>query len=136
MLIKLHLQGFPLFVCTSKQQHFALRILDHFGLSSLFTAIYGDKGEYASHSKVGLLATLWMIDDRVYSGSPIGVEGNLCSQVAFSFPGSPRTGLRPWGGKQKPPCTTLVIPPGIGEPLYDNGTDEYLECRGLCVFLN
>jgi phosphoglycolate phosphatase len=77
LLVQLHEQGFPLFVCTSKQQHFAVRILDFFGLSGLFTAIYGDKAEYASHSKVDLLATLlrassldpdaaWMIGDRIY----------------------------------------------------------------------
>ncbi len=30
MLAELHIQGFPLYVCTSKQQHFAVRILDAF----------------------------------------------------------------------------------------------------------
>ena len=58
MLVDLHSQGFPLYVCTSKQQHFAVRILDAFALSPLFTAIYGDKAEYPSHSKVDLLASL------------------------------------------------------------------------------
>ncbi len=43
MLVDLRRQGFPLYVCTSKQQHFAVRILDAFELSGLFTAIYGDK---------------------------------------------------------------------------------------------
>ena len=77
MLIELRAQGFPLYVCTSKQQHFAVRILDAFELSALFTAIYGDKAEYASHSKVDLLAnilrehslgrdTAWMIGDRSF----------------------------------------------------------------------
>ena len=77
MLFELHAEGFPLYVCTSKQQHFALRILDMFELSSLFTALYGDKAEYASHSKVDLLASLlrqhgldpantWMIGDRIF----------------------------------------------------------------------
>ena len=58
MLIDLRRHGFPLYVCTSKQQHFAIRILDAFNLSALFTAIYGDKTEYASHNKVDLLANL------------------------------------------------------------------------------
>lgn len=69
--------GFPLYVCTSKQQHFAIRILETFELAALFTAIYGDKAEYVSHSKVDLLANLiresslksdstWMIGDRIY----------------------------------------------------------------------
>lgn len=77
MLLQLRQEGFPLYVCTSKQQHFAARILDLFELSPLFTAIYGDKAEFASHSKVDLLARLlaesslhgdsaWMIGDRIY----------------------------------------------------------------------
>ncbi|HXR40459.1 MAG TPA: HAD hydrolase-like protein [Terracidiphilus sp.] len=77
MLTRLHQEGFPLFVCTSKQHHAAARILDLFELSSLFTAIYGDKLEYASHRKEDLLAKLlleqgispgaaWMIGDRVF----------------------------------------------------------------------
>jgi len=77
MLAELHRQGFPLYVCTSKQQHFAVRILEAFALSGLFTAIYGDKTEYASHSKVDLLANIlreqslspgaaWMIGDRSF----------------------------------------------------------------------
>ena len=77
MLVQLHQRGFPLYVCTSKQQHFAVRILDAFDLSALFTAIYGDKAEYTSHSKVDLLANVlreqvlnpnstWMIGDRSF----------------------------------------------------------------------
>lgn len=77
MLVELHTLGFPLYVCTSKQQHFAVRILDLFKLSGLFTAIYGDKAEYTSHSKVDLLANIlrehalgpnsaWMIGDRSF----------------------------------------------------------------------
>jgi phosphoglycolate phosphatase len=77
MLIELQEQGFPLYVCTSKQQHFAVRILDAFDLSPFFTAIYGDKLEFTSHSKVDLLANLlserslapdtaWMIGDRSF----------------------------------------------------------------------
>ncbi|HEV2487113.1 MAG TPA: HAD hydrolase-like protein [Terracidiphilus sp.] len=77
MLAQLRQEGFPLYVCTSKQQHFAVRILDAFELSGLFTAIYGDKAEYTSHSKVDLLANIlreqalspdstWMIGDRSF----------------------------------------------------------------------
>jgi phosphoglycolate phosphatase len=77
MLVQLRQEGFPLYVCTSKQQHFALRILDLFELTPLFTAIYGDRAEFSSHSKVKLLARLldecsldvnsaWMIGDRIY----------------------------------------------------------------------
>jgi phosphoglycolate phosphatase len=77
LLTELHEQGFPLYVCTSKVQHAAIRILEHFELASLFIAIYGDKLEYASHGKADLLASLlrefsiesdaaWMIGDRSY----------------------------------------------------------------------
>ncbi len=77
LLTELRGQGFPLYVCTSKPRHFAVRILDAFELSTYFTAIYGDKAEFASHSKVDLLALLlrenslsgdsaWMIGDRIY----------------------------------------------------------------------
>lgn len=58
MLAQLHADGFPLYVCTSKQEHFALRILEMFGLTDFFTAVYGDKLEYASHSKIDLLARI------------------------------------------------------------------------------
>ncbi len=77
MLVHLHSQGFPLYVCTSKHHHFAVRILDAFELSPLFEAIYGDKAEYATHSKVDLLANIlrersldpaaaWMVGDRSF----------------------------------------------------------------------
>lgn len=77
MLSELRDEGFPLYVCTSKQQRFATRILDHFALTPLFKAIYGDKLEYPSHSKVDLLARLiaeqaldrdstWMVGDRIF----------------------------------------------------------------------
>jgi phosphoglycolate phosphatase len=77
MLTELKAQEFPLYVCTSKQEHFAVRILEMFGLTGLFVAIYGDKAEYASHSKVDLLArilkerglareTAWMVGDRIF----------------------------------------------------------------------
>jgi phosphoglycolate phosphatase len=77
MLTQLRAEGFPLYVCTSKQQHFAIRILEKFGLAQYFTAIHGDKAEYASHSKVDLLArvlserelvpeSVWMVGDRSF----------------------------------------------------------------------
>jgi phosphoglycolate phosphatase len=77
LLTQLRAQGFPLFVCTSKHQHHAIRILDKFDLSHFFTAIYGDKLDYPDHSKPKLLARLladnslsgnnaWMIGDRSF----------------------------------------------------------------------
>src|SRR5579871_1319140 len=77
MLIALRESGFPLYVCTSKHHHFAVRILKAFHLLDLFTSVYGDKVEYPSHSKIDLLdrvlreekldrQTAWMIGDRSF----------------------------------------------------------------------
>ncbi len=87
MLEELRGEGFPLFVCTSKHQHFAVRILDWFELSGLFMAIRGDQIHLASHRKADLLATLldehslnrattWMIGDRIYD-----IEAARANQV-------------------------------------------------------
>ncbi len=76
-LAELARRGFPLYVCTSKQQHFAIRILEAFQLAHLFAAISGDKAEYDDHSKGQLLRTLlrehslaqkevWIIGDRIH----------------------------------------------------------------------
>jgi phosphoglycolate phosphatase len=96
MLAELHRQGFPLYVCTSKQQHFAIRILDHFKLSGLFTGIHGDKAEYASHSKVDLLASLlrrhslgvetsWMIGDRIFDIQAAHANGIRCLAAEWGY---------------------------------------------------
>lgn len=96
MLTELRDQGFPLFVCTSKQQHFAVRILDLFELSGFFTAIYGDKAEYASHSKADLLARLlaeqaldpaaaWMIGDRIYDIEAARANGVRSLAAAWGY---------------------------------------------------
>ncbi len=77
MLAELHAGGYSLFVCTSKHERFAVRIVETFGLASYFTAVYGDRLEYESHSKAGLLARIlsersidrdnaWMIGDRSF----------------------------------------------------------------------
>ena len=77
MLEQLHDAGFPLYLCTSKHEPFAVRIIEAFQLAHLFAAIYGDKLEYASHSKTDLLARIlhereldiasaWMVGDRIF----------------------------------------------------------------------
>jgi phosphoglycolate phosphatase len=64
-----------LFVCTSKQQYAAERILEKFGLASHFKMIYGDRPDLVNHSKSELLTSLmreqklnpgktWMVGDR------------------------------------------------------------------------
>jgi phosphoglycolate phosphatase len=96
MLTQLHLQGFPLYVCTSKQQRFAVRILHFFALTDLFTAVYGDKAEYASHSKVDLLAILlresslqrdstWMIGDRIFDIQAAHANGIPCLAAGWGY---------------------------------------------------
>jgi len=96
MLIDLRQQGFPLYVCTSKQQHFAVRILDAFELSPLFTAIYGDKAEYSSHSKVDLLANVlreqnldcdsaWMIGDRSFDFEAAHANRVRCIAAGWGY---------------------------------------------------
>jgi phosphoglycolate phosphatase len=100
MLTQLYRHGFPLYVCTSKHQHFAVRILEAFELASLFTAIYGDKAEYANHSKVGLLAVLlresslqkdavWMIGDRIYDFQAARANKIRCLSAGWGY-GSPQ----------------------------------------------
>jgi phosphoglycolate phosphatase len=99
MLIDLRQQGFPLYVCTSKQQHFAVRILDAFELSPLFNNIYGDKAEFTSHSKVDLLANVlreenlardaaWMVGDRSFDFDAGRANGVRCIAAGWGY-GSP-----------------------------------------------
>ena len=96
MLADLARKGFPLYVCTSKPEHFALRILDYFELSGQFAAIYGDKAEFASHSKVDLLAKLlleqslradmtWMIGDRIYDVEAAHANGIRCLAAGWGY---------------------------------------------------
>ncbi len=104
LLVQLRQQGFPLYVCTSKQQHFAKRILDLFGLSGLFMAIYGDKAEYKSHSKVDLLANLlrecslekdavWMIGDRIHDIQAAQANGIPCLAAGWGYGPDEETAL-------------------------------------------
>ena len=100
MLAQLHAQGFPLYVCTSKVQHFAAKIMDLFELSPLFTAIYGDKAEYADHSKPLLLARLlndhrlssdsaYMIGDRIYDFDAARANGVASIAAGWGY-GTPQ----------------------------------------------
>jgi phosphoglycolate phosphatase len=96
MLDALKAAAHPLFVCTSKQEHFAIRILDLFELTSFFTAVYGDKLEYPSHSKVDLLARLlqeralpkdstWMIGDRSFDIEAAHANGIRCLAAGWGY---------------------------------------------------
>ena len=99
MLALLRQQGFPLFICTSMQQHIAARVMDLFDLTDSFTAIYGDKAEYANHGKVELLGRLlreksvreesaWMIGDRIYDVQAAHSNRIRCIAAGWGY-GSP-----------------------------------------------
>lgn len=96
MLAALCEQGIRMYVCTSKTEHFAVRILDSFKLSGFFTAIYGDKAEYTSHSKIDLLARIlreqelgaestWMVGDRSFDIDAAHANGLRCLAVAWGY---------------------------------------------------
>lgn len=96
MLAQLAAEGFPLYVCTSKHEHFAVRILERFGIAKYFKAIYGDKMEYESHSKSDLLARVvheqaidraaaWMIGDRRFDIDAAHVNQIRCIAAAWGY---------------------------------------------------
>jgi phosphoglycolate phosphatase len=96
MLEQLHEHGFPLYVCTSKHEHFAVRILEKFAIAQYFNAIYGDRIDYASHSKSDLLAlilseqaidreTVWMVGDRSFDIEAAHLNGIRCLAVAWGY---------------------------------------------------
>jgi phosphoglycolate phosphatase len=96
MLAELRAAGFPLFVCTSKHHHFAVRILETFELAQFFTAIYGDKLEYASHTKADLLAWIlgqhaidprkaWMVGDRSFDIEAAHANNIRCIAAGWGY---------------------------------------------------
>jgi len=96
MLNKLHQSRFLLFVCTSKQQRFAVRILEHFGLGGMFTGIYGDRPEYHDHGKAELLAAVlrenlieksdaMMIGDRIHDVHAARSNGIPCLAAGWGY---------------------------------------------------
>lgn len=99
MLTQLRREGFPLYVCTSKHEHFAVRILEEFGLARCFKRIYGDKIEYESHSKTDLLARIlhehslgrdwvWMVGDRTFDFEAARANGIRSIAAGWGY-GSP-----------------------------------------------
>jgi phosphoglycolate phosphatase len=96
MLEQLHRDGFPLYVCTSKHEHFAVRILEKFGIAQYFIAIYGDRIDYESHGKSDLLArilsehgidreTAWMVGDRSFDIEAAHGNGVRCVAAAWGY---------------------------------------------------
>lgn len=58
VLERLRDAGWQLFVCTSKREDFALRILEKFSLTPYFVAVYADTVGSLHHSKTELLGRL------------------------------------------------------------------------------
>jgi phosphoglycolate phosphatase len=96
MLAELQAAGCALYVCTSKQEQFAVRILEKFGMTQYFTAIYGDRSEYASHSKVDLLARVlnerkldrestWMVGDRTFDFEAARANHLRCVAAGWGY---------------------------------------------------
>jgi phosphoglycolate phosphatase len=96
MLADLYRAGFPLYVCTSKHEHFAIRILEKFELAQFFAAVYGDKLEYASHSKADLLARIlseqaidpgqaWMVGDRSFDIEAAHANNLRCLAAGWGY---------------------------------------------------
>lgn len=96
LLEALQKEGFPLYVCTSKQEHFARRILEKFGLAPFLTEIYGDRAEFTSHSKVDLMtraleaakldpATTWMVGDRKFDLEAAHANGVRVIAVSYGY---------------------------------------------------
>ncbi len=96
MLDELRRDGFPLYVCTSKNENFAVRILEKFAIAPYFRAIYGDKADYASHSKTDLLAHLlaeqaidrahaWMVGDRSFDIEAAHDNGIRCLAAGWGY---------------------------------------------------
>ena len=96
MLTQLLHAGFPLYLCTSKHQPYAERILDYFELSPFFLAVYGDRPEYLGHGKVELLALLlreqslssagtWMIGDRNFDIEAAHANNIPCLAVEWGY---------------------------------------------------
>jgi phosphoglycolate phosphatase len=96
LLAQLHREGFPLYVCTSKHEHFAVRILESFGIAQYFNGIYGDRNDYESHSKSDLLARIlsrhaidhtstWMVGDRSFDIEAAHLNGIRCVAAAWGY---------------------------------------------------
>jgi phosphoglycolate phosphatase len=96
MLEQLHRDGFPLYVCTSKHEHFAVRILESFGIAQYFNGIYGDRNDYENHSKSDLLARIlsrhaidhtstWMVGDRSFDIEAAHLNGIRCVAAAWGY---------------------------------------------------
>ena len=88
--------GWQLFVCTSKREDFALRILEKFSLSPYFLAVYADTVGSLHHSKTALLrrlleeqsldpATTFMVGDRNFDVEAARANGVTSIAVTYGY---------------------------------------------------
>ena len=95
MLAQLTGEGVQLFVCTSKHEHFAVRILGAFGIARYFTAVYGDKAEYASHSKIDLLGRI--LGEQSLDPESVRMVGDRSFDIEAAHANNVRCVAAAWG---------------------------------------
>jgi phosphoglycolate phosphatase len=126
MLAQLDATGFQLYVCTSKHEHFAVRILESFGIAKYFKTIYGDKIEYTSHSKADLLARIlseqaidrasaWMVGDRSFDIDAARANKIRCLVVEWGYGTCEEWAQADAVAATPADLVTIVTPPGIAE---------------------
>lgn len=88
--------GYGLYVCTSKPEIFAARIVEHFGLSCFFRKVYGSGLDGTHVEKDGLIAHLLsaegldtsqtvMVGDRIYDITGARANGIKGYGVSYGF---------------------------------------------------
>jgi phosphoglycolate phosphatase len=96
VLQSLQAWGWQLFVCTSKREDFALRILEKFALNRYFLAVYADTVGSLHHSKTALLrrlleeqsldpAAAYMVGDRNFDIEAARANGVTSIAVTYGY---------------------------------------------------
>ncbi len=96
VLQRLRDAGWQLFVCTSKREDFALRILEKFSLTPYFLAVYADTVGSLHHSKTALLrrllaeqsldpAAATMVGDRNFDIEAARANGVTSIAVTYGY---------------------------------------------------
>jgi phosphoglycolate phosphatase len=96
MLQSLQASGWQLFICTSKRDDFAVRVLEKFALSRYFLALYADTAGSLHHSKTALLrrlldeqsldpTTTFMVGDRNFDIEAARANGVTSIAVTYGY---------------------------------------------------
>ena len=96
VLQSLQASGWQLFVCTSKREDFARRILEKFALNPYFLALYADTVGSLHHTKTALLrrlleeqsldpATAYMVGDRNFDIEAARASGVTSIAVTYGY---------------------------------------------------